>query len=101
MKVIGVRRAEAGNLAASLRERGREHRVRVHDAADRRERAKERGVRGQVGRWPQLAAHDLTVHVGHDELRRRQYVIWHATWLDHDQALFTIDTAGVAEREFR
>ena len=57
-EVVGVRRAEARELAARLRPRGRERRVRVDDAADAGEAAVEDEVRGRVRRRPVLALDD-------------------------------------------
>ena len=98
MEVVGVRGAEAGDLAAGLRPGGGVARMRVHHAADLREGAVERHVRGEIGRRPQRAFHDVAVEVGDHHVGGRHLVVGHAARLDDAQAVLARHAAGVAER---
>ncbi len=99
VKMVGVRRAQAGDLPPGLGEHRGVTAVRVHDAADRLESAVQDHVGGRVAGGFQLALHHAAVQVHHDHALGLKLVVGYAAGLDDHQARGAIDAAGVAPGE--
>ena len=66
--MVGVRRAEAGNLPPGLGEHRGVPAVRVGDAADLLETAIQDEMRGRVARRPQIALDDVALQIDDDHV---------------------------------
>ena len=97
VEVIGMRRTEAGNLAARLRPYGGGTGVRMRNAADLRKRSVQDQVRGEVGGRPQCSLDGVALHIDNHDVRRLHVLIGNAARLDRYKAAFAIDRAGVSE----
>ena len=99
MKVVGVRRAQAGNLPPGLGEHRGVAAVRVHDAADGLEGAIQDQMGRRVAGGFQIALDHAAVQVDDDHALRLKFVVGHAAGLDDDKALLAVDAAGIAPGE--
>ena len=96
VKVIGVGRAEGGQVAPRLGKGHRVDRVGVYDAAQLREGSVQRKMRFGVAAGVQRTLDFVAVQVHDDEHFRRQSVVFHAGRLDDKQPLFAVNARDIA-----
>ena len=96
VEIIGVGRAEGGQVAPRLRKGDCVGRVGMHDAAQLRKRLVQFEMGLRVAAGVEVALDLVAVQIQHDKHFGRQVVVFHAGGLDDEQSLLPVDARHIA-----